>query len=700
MAPIEATPARVAEPDSSPAPGETSGGRAVAFLRPLLASAIFATTFALLFLGADFTDDHFQWIAGGRQILAYGELPVRDFFDPGYFLQHVASAGAQLVFGDTLLGEAIMACFFLALGFAVTFLLAARMSGSAAIGLVMTGLVVDTNPRLYNYAKGFLLVLGLMLCLAYLERRSVRVIVALAFCTAIAFLFRHDYGVYIGVAAAVSLLAAHADDGRRALRRLAIYAATAATALVPFLLFLERSGGAVDYFMNGLQWSRSAAQGGMRDQRPSFAFDLSAPLWAIREPPPLPSARVNVRWSGSVTPEQRAELEHRYRLTGLQQLDEGGSGRSWRYELADPSPENVAALVRDPRVADTHYIDRATYRVTEVRSEPFLTSWRRAIPLFRLDIAPGILQAANALPWWYYLCLSLPGIAIVILAVRRFRAQPTGGLSVDAAIILATAVLCAVTHYALLRRPIGERLPDVAAPTAVLAAWLLSQCLGRPRWPVVKSTARCFSLRPSLSAVARQLVRSVGPLLLVAITWATIATVRGDGLWSGRAGILADPVVAVGRGREVAARLQASPDDVWIPPGRSWMQGLARYVRECTAPTEKVVVTPFVPDFYFHAKRGFATTYVPRGFEGTPSVREERETIARLRAAAAPIILIEPSRHDMLRLEFARVHEYLEANYRVARESDFGGSQPYRVLVDARRGPAGTYEPLGLPCYA
>jgi hypothetical protein len=39
----------------------------------------------------------------------------------------------------------------------------------------------------------------------------------------------------------------------------------------------------------------------------------------------------------------------------------------------------------------------------------------------------------------------------------------------------------------------------------------------------------------------------------------------------------------------------------------------------------------------------------------------------------------------------------------LARESTFGGDKPddrWRVLVDRRRVPTGTYEPFGLPCFA
>ena len=69
-------------------------------------------TFALCFSLATYTfsDDHFGRISPARQIARYGELPFRDFFDPGYFLTELASAAVQRVFGDNLLGEMLLTC--------------------------------------------------------------------------------------------------------------------------------------------------------------------------------------------------------------------------------------------------------------------------------------------------------------------------------------------------------------------------------------------------------------------------------------------------------------------------------------------------------------------------------------------------------------------------------------------------------------
>jgi hypothetical protein len=70
-----------------------------------------------------------------------------------------------------------------------------------------------------------------------------------------------------------------------------------------------------------------------------------------------PGAVVHVRWETSVDGSARQRLEARFRLADGEQLD----GSTWRYDLLDPSPDNIRDLVRNPAVADTQHIDRSHF---------------------------------------------------------------------------------------------------------------------------------------------------------------------------------------------------------------------------------------------------------------------------------------------------------------------------------------------------
>jgi hypothetical protein len=66
--------------------------------------------------------------------------------------------------------------------------------------------------------------------------------------------------------------------------------------------------------------------------------------------------RVSVRWRADTSPADRAALERRYDLRNGERDED--SVFTWRYELGDRSRANTGALLSDPAVDDTHYIDR------------------------------------------------------------------------------------------------------------------------------------------------------------------------------------------------------------------------------------------------------------------------------------------------------------------------------------------------------
>lgn len=125
----------------------TAASRPGPILMLAVALAVFAGTFLVRFLTVEFSNDHFVHLSRGRQILL-GDAPVRDFFDPGLFLQYYASAAALTLSGGTLLGEAILTTSAVALGATLTFVLAATLSASTTLGLAAALATAATGPRL------------------------------------------------------------------------------------------------------------------------------------------------------------------------------------------------------------------------------------------------------------------------------------------------------------------------------------------------------------------------------------------------------------------------------------------------------------------------------------------------------------------------------------------------------------------------
>ena len=137
----------------------------------ILDLGVFAGTFLFRWLTVDLANDHFQHLSRARQILL-GDVPIRDFFDAGFFLQYYLSSAAQLVFGYNLFGEALLTVSLVAFGTMLVFHVSARLSGSRWVAAATTVLTIVAFPRLYSYPKVFLYVAAIALAWVYAHRGS------------------------------------------------------------------------------------------------------------------------------------------------------------------------------------------------------------------------------------------------------------------------------------------------------------------------------------------------------------------------------------------------------------------------------------------------------------------------------------------------------------------------------------------------
>src|SRR5688572_9720869 len=158
--------------------------------------AAWAGSFVFTFATLEFLNDHFGRISPARQIARYGELPFRDYFDPGYFLTEFSSALMQVVLGDNLLGEALLNSAFIASGTVLVLLLTRRLTGSFVTGAFAATLAVLAMPRAYDYDKVLFFPLGLWLCWRYIDRQRTTDLILLAAAIVVGALFRYDSGAY------------------------------------------------------------------------------------------------------------------------------------------------------------------------------------------------------------------------------------------------------------------------------------------------------------------------------------------------------------------------------------------------------------------------------------------------------------------------------------------------------------------------
>jgi hypothetical protein len=142
--------------------------------------------------------------------------------------------------------------------------------------------------------------------------------------------------------------------------------------------------------------------------------------------------RVTVRWRAGISDAERGALERQYDLRKGEAIE--GTDTGWRYELHGWSRDNVEALVHDPAVADTGYIDREAFTTEPPQRRVSV----RSLPMpFPFSVSRDFRD-----PWQVFqlqsLCLLLGG-AIVFWAAHASSERRRRNMAIAA--LLAVGVM-------------------------------------------------------------------------------------------------------------------------------------------------------------------------------------------------------------------------------------------------------------------
>jgi len=113
-----------------------------------------------------------------------------------------------------------------------------------------------------------------------------------------------------------------------------------------------------------------------------------------------------------------------------------------------------------------------------------------------------------------------------------------------------------------------------------------------------------------------------------------------------------------------------------------------------------VLVQAYMPQVLALARRAFAGGHADLRPGFFTSTAAQELTVSRLKRQSVPIVLLEAGKSlEEFRKSFPIVTAYLDGAYRVAGTKEFDGRFGTTLLVRRDRQPAGTYAPLGWPCY-
>jgi hypothetical protein len=154
--------------------------------------------------------------------------------------------------------------------------------------------------------------------------------------------------------------------------------------------------------------------------------------------------------------------------------------------------------------------------------------------------------------------------------------------------------------------------------------------------------------------------------------------------------------------RFTAARngLARMPPEVWTDSMSQGTLAAARYLAECTAPGDRVLLATYAPEVPVFARRLVAAGQGTFGLAFYESEVQQREAVERLREQSVPVVI---GSYDDFEGEFASdyrlVHAYVAEHYTDAGPLEAGGAPRFRVLVAAERQARGTHPLFGLPCF-
>ena len=589
--------------------------------------------------------------------LLQGDHPYRDFYEWGVLLQAIVSAITQWLSGYRLIGEFGVQWLFIIAGVTIAFALGLRVSRSivASAGMLVVTLILLAATPTFHYPKLFFYPLGIWIAWRYVDDPTPWRAAAFGLATAAAFLFRHDHGVYLGVAAVLAFVIARITvPGSRTFRSIvrdsSAYAAVAAVVLAPWAVVVQMNEGLPEYVRsrNDLYREWSASDSPYRTLR---AFNPLRALMASAAPAAQPRV-ISLQWDSEIDATRRSELEQEL---GLQLITGPDADRRCQYRVANIYDARLLRVAR--YIRDSH--DVPWDRLRELSS-----------PLPRRE---------DARLWLEQLTLLVPILLLVSagldIARSRRRGEPVDRNT--AAIVLAAAFL-AIIDSRLFRE--SSYFVVVTPITAALAARLFPPLSARP------------------SIVAQWLVIA-GVMVVTAV--AVFVDVRDSGIFN--------PIRLARYVPETFDQLLSSPPvEAYLPEDEAlrydraaWDAGevdkgkvLLRYLHDCTAGGDRVLVTGSTPyQIGYYAERPIAGGHVFWHHRWRSDAAHQRQSLALLERQSVPFAF---STHDPVLEDFKTyplIRDYLVEHY-----VELPGTSGL-VLVDTRRKATGTFGALGFPCF-
>ncbi len=592
-----------------------------------------------------------------------GDRPIRDFSDPGWPLTYAVSALAWSVAGNAMATEWSVVAVGLGLAASFTLVAAYRLTGSLALASLATLAEVAIYPRTYAYPKMLVYAAGALAMLHLASRPSGNRLVGLAAIIATAFLFRHDHGLYLGIASVACVVVVEWPAGwKAAAQRAVVLTLLAGLFITPWALYVQLNGGLGNYFARAIEYAAAEANASVLKKWPAFVRVERQPILGLSQPErPL----AQIEWTTAIDPATRASLERAYGLEFVR-----GNGNERFYHVNDTSDINLRRLAADARVVGSSGLGRVR--------RPAWREWLARLSPARL--APGLQAAENADAWLFWLFWILPAFCAACAVARAIRG--TAHSRGETAFVIGLALLALAVNGGFLRDILRTRFADAVVPQALLGAWALGLC-----WTA-----------PWRRRHVQRLVAFVS-VVLIGVTAITVSFVGELPERLERSGLAAGITAAAARGGEVAEVLGGPHRQSAMPVSRydEALMPFYAYVDRCVPRADRLIIIGEFPEVPVLAGRRFATDGVVLGAWYSSAVHQD-ETIARMQSHP-PVLALQFDDDRTFRGRFPLIGAYLDAEFFAAGNIAVPGAGIVRLFANKRYSAAARDTATGWPCF-
>jgi hypothetical protein len=242
----------------------------------------------------------------------------------------------------------------------------------------------------YNFSKLLAYAIAIPAFWAYIDTPDRRRLFLMAVAGVVAFLLRHDHGVYVGLTAILTVALVWHADLRRVAREVALLGVMALTLVVPYLLYVQLHYGLVLYFDSFVRYARQTAERTSGEEL-RMSFDSKQPLVLHLASPRL-QPHIHVRWREGAAAQQRADREQALGLAEPLPIMAMCGLRGVRPFAASPSGDRAGSARRRYRRHRPPNVSCSTIPTTHTSPQGG-SGWSRQ---FGISGAAGVLHRGNA----------------------------------------------------------------------------------------------------------------------------------------------------------------------------------------------------------------------------------------------------------------------------------------------------------------